>query len=81
MSDVIIWKKSVYDTQKCGCGYKVVSDENMLPAGDVLFDMKNGLLYCPKCGNLIAKVREDDRSQEELKQVKETRNGQYDRKI
>ena len=66
MEKVIVWRKTVYDTDFCkNCGYRV-RKENGNPTDEVLMDGRRGLLYCPVCMDVIAKVIKTDMTIGEL---------------
>lgn len=52
-----IWRQSIYENEfKCKCGYKLYKPEKNEPGRDVMIDITNGAIYCPKCGWVVGKI-------------------------
>lgn len=69
ITQAIIWRESMYKNGfKCNeCGNPCATEKNgkVEILDDVLFDVHTDRLYCPKCGNYIAKMTIIDAPEEE----------------
>ena len=67
-----IWRKSIYDEEKDGifrcniCKAKLADANTGEVNGDVPADTQD-YLFCPDCGNLVAKIKEIDDNQDGYK--------------
>ena len=53
--NAIVWRKSVYDNDyKCSCG-KILFEKGDL-ISDVLIDISNDAIICPKCMKVVAAI-------------------------
>lgn len=54
-----IWRESIYKNNfKCSkCG-TTLADMDGTPKGNVLYDPSEDILVCPKCGQVVAKIKE-----------------------
>lgn len=78
MAYALIWSKTAYKTQKCfKCGHRV-RYPNGDPCDDTLFDPKAKKLYCPSCMQLVAKIKDDQRSFDDLLDTKDQNGGKWD---
>lgn len=57
--EAFIWRESVYKNEfRCNeCDEPLADAEDGYPLGTTLYDMREDLLICPNCGNVVAKVK------------------------
>lgn len=53
----LIWRESIYKNEfKCKCGYKLYKPYKNELAHDIILDITNATLCCPRCGWLVGKM-------------------------
>lgn len=77
MNEILVWRKSVYDTSECKtCGH-VVRKHNGYPTDEVLFDEDKGILYCPFCLDVVGRFVKTDMTTEELLEYQMKNKGMW----
>lgn len=81
MTKVIIWRESVWKSDMCPMCRTKARNEEGNPTEEVRQDITGSMLFCTRCGTILAFLKEDSRSYEELLEKQRKSKGYWGEKL